>query len=127
MAQGTTDNPNDPARQAPMGAHRAEAEMTASAEPVLFEDIDPVLLAKLYPAEVNLSEARARAMEDGNRVREEGRNLIAAQQEPIWSGTAMRLPSGENRGAKNGFASAMSGWIAPVVSTSASVDDDEPL
>lgn len=53
--------------------------------PVLFEDLQPIYLARLYPKEVagGLSAASSAALEAGNAAREQGMALVAAQQEPI--------------------------------------------
>lgn len=107
MAQPTTQNPAPLTQMAPtpgvgatpgtlqgmrpsMAGIRQTPE-TAPAEPVLFDDIDPVLLARLYPEATagGSGEARAKAMEAGAAARDAAMTLVAAQQEPVL------LPSGE--------------------------------
>jgi hypothetical protein len=91
MAQGTTPTPTQAPQQAAtpgigMQGAPPKTEPLPPAEPVLFEDIDPVLLVRLYPAARDSADARAQAMEAGHRVREEGLALIASQQEPVLTG-----------------------------------------
>lgn len=52
-----------------------------SMDPVLFDDIDPVLLAKVYPDATDAQ--RAAAVAAGKAAQEAGRELHAAQQEPV--------------------------------------------
>jgi hypothetical protein len=54
-----------------------------AAKPVLFDDIDPVLLVRLYPDAVNSGEARTLALAAGQAAYDEGAKLVAAQQEPV--------------------------------------------
>ena len=72
----------------------------AGHDPVLFTDIEGVYLARLYPgvfAEAGNAAADA-AIEQGRRVQEQGKELIADQQNPInWEGEgggALRPTSG---------------------------------
>jgi len=57
----------------------AQTPTTAPAQPVLFEDIDPVLLMRLYP---HGKDARADAMAAGHAAHDAGLKLRAAAQEP---------------------------------------------
>jgi hypothetical protein len=52
-------------------------------KPVLFEDIDPVLLMRLYPELSGNKEAREAALAAGIATHEAGAKMIAAQQEPV--------------------------------------------
>ena len=62
---------------------------TKPAEPVLYEDTDPVYLVRLYGAATSANEMRAAAAEAGRVAYEQGSQLVASQQEPIYdSGTA---------------------------------------
>ena len=54
------------------------------AAPMLPEDIDPVLLVRLYPEVVNTAEARAMAMAAGEATAAAGEELIASQNELIF-------------------------------------------
>jgi hypothetical protein len=54
-----------------------------AAKPVLFDDIDPVLLVRLYPEATNATEMRAAAMAAGNATYEAGQELVADQQTPV--------------------------------------------
>jgi hypothetical protein len=51
------------------------------AEPVLFDDIDPVLLVRLYPDDINTAEARATALAQGVATAEAGDELEASRIE----------------------------------------------
>jgi hypothetical protein len=63
-------------------------------DPVLFADIDPVLLVRLYPEASNAAELRSQAMQAGEAAKEQGADLLASQQEPILlTGTDEMLPS----------------------------------
>jgi hypothetical protein len=93
MAQGTTSTPTMAPQQAAtpgigMQGAPPKTDPLPPAEPVLFDDIDPVLLVRLYPAARDSADARAQALEAGHRVREEGLALIASQQEPVLTGEA---------------------------------------
>jgi hypothetical protein len=52
-------------------------------DPVLFADIDPVLLVRLYPDASNAAELRSAAMEAGQAAKDQGADLVASQQEPV--------------------------------------------
>ena len=52
--------------------------------PVLFEDIDPILLARLYPNTVDGADARAQAMAAGEERAAAGEDLMPAQNEPVF-------------------------------------------
>lgn len=102
MAQPTSSNAAAPAAQGktpgvtPMGQSPAgvaggqrpsmqgvqQTPDTAPAEPVLFDDLDPVLLARMYPNAKSGEEARSHAMEAGRQAHAHGHKLVAAQQEP---------------------------------------------
>ena len=51
-----------------------------SAEPTLVEDMDKVLLHRLYPEADTIADAGAMALAQGRKTREDGEKLIAAQQ-----------------------------------------------
>ena len=71
-----------------------------AAKPVLFEDIDPVLLIRLYPGAKDVAELRAQAMAAGQLVHDEGAKLIAAQQQPVEiAGEPPRAGPGPHREA----------------------------
>ena len=53
-------------------------------KPVLFDDIDPILLARLYPDTVDGPDARAQAMAAGEAVAVEGAEMMASQNEPVF-------------------------------------------
>ena len=54
-----------------------------AAKPVLFDDIDPVLLVRLYPEAKDSAEMRSMAMAAGTATYAAGQELVAAQQEPV--------------------------------------------
>ena len=72
------------------------------ADPVLFEDIEGVYLARLYPAAFTEAgtAAGAMALEAGAAAQAQGQELVAAQQAPInWEGEGgapvpTQLPAG---------------------------------
>jgi hypothetical protein len=68
---------------------------TPGADPVLFEDIEPVLLARLYPAAMGgMEAARGLAMEAGHAAQEAGLALVADQQLPVsYAGEPTDQPS----------------------------------
>ncbi len=97
MAQPTTSHSN-PTQQAPTpgvgntgspssmrmpGPGQQQGPEVESAAPVLFEDIDPVLLVRLYPEAINATDARSAAMAAGTATHDAGMHLVAAQQEPV--------------------------------------------
>ena len=61
----------------------------AAPDPVLFDDIDPILLAKVYPG---ATDAKADAMAAGTAAKAEGEKLEASQQQP--QGDAPTPPAG---------------------------------
>jgi hypothetical protein len=63
----------------------AQTPTTEGAKPVLFDDLDPILLARLYPAALagGMADARKLALEAGEHTHELGTKLLAAAQEPI--------------------------------------------
>lgn len=88
MAQPTTPThtPAQPQHDTPgVGKQGAAPEVKPGepAKPVLFEDIDPVLLVRLYPGAKDAAEMRAQAEKAGQEVAEAGAKIIASQQEPI--------------------------------------------
>jgi hypothetical protein len=99
MAMSTTQTPAHPTQQAatpgvgaspgsvqgmrPAAPGVAQTPDTAPAKPVLFEDLDPVLLVRLYPDAKSGEEMRTLAMAAGDKAHEDGKNLVAAQQEPV--------------------------------------------
>ena len=60
-----------------MGAPPAAAS-TTQPDPVLFEDIDPILLAKVYPGG---GDTKAQAMAAGEAAKAAGAELVASQQQ----------------------------------------------
>jgi hypothetical protein len=65
-----------------MGAAPPVVEAEA-AKPVLIDDIDPVLLVRLYPGAKDSAEMRAQAMAAGEATYAAGQELVASQQEPV--------------------------------------------
>src|SRR5262249_1437121 len=59
------------------GGTPAQGPDVRGADPVLFEDIEPMYLARLYPHAKSGEEARAHAMEAGKRAQDEGQRLVA--------------------------------------------------
>ena len=83
MALATHDD-KPPAPQAPM-MKPAPKDVPADAPrptPVLVDDIDPVLLVRLYPDSTSTADARAQAIAAGNATHAAGETLVAAQQQP---------------------------------------------
>jgi hypothetical protein len=88
MALATTEHYAEPPRQpASPGVGLQGAQPVAvpapPPEPVLFEDIDPVLLIRLYPAAKDVAELRAQAMAAGAAAAEQGAAAVASQNEPV--------------------------------------------
>lgn len=87
MALGTQEYAPAPRQQPSPGVGMQGAPPVVAppepARPVLFDDIDPVLLVRLYPAARDAAEMRAQAMEAGERAYDEGLKLVASQQEPV--------------------------------------------
>jgi len=97
MASPTTNQPTEeprPARTPGVAATPGEVTTmkpaigallqtrdTRPAEPVLFDDIDPVLLVRLYPHAASGEEARAEAKKAGAAAAEAAMHLVAAQQD----------------------------------------------
>jgi hypothetical protein len=113
MASPTTTQPTPPPKQqaptpgvgatpgsvtsmaAPEGA-AAQTFNTPPADPVLFDDIDPVLLLRLYPDSKSHEEMRSLAMQAGLAAKEAGLHLRAAQDgEPPPEPTPRRHPQQE--------------------------------
>ena len=88
MALATREGGQPLRQQAPSpGVGRQGAppvvEPLPAPEPVLFEDIDPVLLVRLYPDAASVDELRSQAMQAGQAAKEQGAELVASQQEPV--------------------------------------------
>jgi hypothetical protein len=88
MASSTKEGNHDAPKQhdTPHMGKQGDAPKTAAppaAKPVLFDDLDPVLLVRLYGDAINLTEAKALAMKAGLAVQEEGAKLVAAQQQDM--------------------------------------------
>lgn len=97
MAQPTTNHPAPMAPQPPTaGVGTTPGSMkpaptqgpgqkpdTEGAKPVLFEDLDPILLARLYPEALTkgLGDARGLAEKAGAEAHKAGQTLFAAAQE----------------------------------------------
>jgi hypothetical protein len=124
MAMPTTQYPAPPVQQAPtygvgttgragppgalesmrpsmVGVQQTPA--TPGAEPVLFDDIEPVLLCRLYPDAASSAEARAAAMAAGVAAHEAGLNLVAAAQEPVAGAEAPPPPPAPQYPAAGGW------------------------
>jgi hypothetical protein len=86
MASPTTEHSNHvqqaPTRGMGMTAPKAGTEAERPA-PVLLEDIDPVLLIRLYPDAESTKAARAQAEAAGIATHAAGATLTASQQEPV--------------------------------------------
>jgi hypothetical protein len=89
MAIPTTPNHTPAPAQHPtphvgqQGTQPVAATTGEPAMPMLFEDIDPVLLVRLYPEAADDTAMRAQAMAAGMAARTEGMALVASQQEPV--------------------------------------------
>jgi hypothetical protein len=88
MALPTTEHhaPAQQQHQSPGVGMQGAAPVAPSTEPVkpvLFDDIDPVLLIRLYPGAKDAAELRAQAMAQGIKTAEEGAANVAAQQQPV--------------------------------------------
>jgi hypothetical protein len=88
MALSTSSSSTPPAPQHPtpgVGLQGAPPTTTPNPppEPVLFPDIDPVLLVRLYPAATDAGDMRAQAMAAGQAAMTQGATLVASQQEPV--------------------------------------------
>lgn len=96
MALSTREGADAPLQHATPGIGRqGDAPKTAAlepAQPVLFEDIDPVLLVRLYPDAANQAAARAQAMAAGQAARELGGKIIASQQEAMAVPVPVAIP-----------------------------------
>lgn len=71
-----------------------QTQATEGARPVLFDDIDPVLLCRLYPHSKSGDESRGLAEKAGEAAHEAGLKLVAAQQEPVAPETTAAPPAG---------------------------------
>ncbi len=67
---------------------------TEGAEPILFEDIEPGLLARVHPSSfaAGITDAGKRALEAGQRVREDALHLRANADEDVWQETGTSAP-----------------------------------
>ena len=88
MALSTTEHhaPAHPQQPSPgVGQQGAQpvAAPAAPTKPVLFEDIDPVLLVRLYPGATDAADMRAQAMAQGVKTAAEGAETVASQNEPV--------------------------------------------
>jgi len=88
MALPTHENHRDAPRQQPTPGvgMQGKAPVVApveAAKPVLFDDIDPVLLVRLYPEATSAADMRTAAMAAGTATYDAGQELVAAQQEPV--------------------------------------------
>ena len=88
MALATHENHADAPRQRPspgvgMQGKAPVTGSTEAAKPVLIEDIDPILLVRLYAEAKDAGEMRAMAVAAGNATYEAGQTLVASQQEPV--------------------------------------------
>jgi hypothetical protein len=72
MASQTSEHSHPVARQGP-GTHAVKP--APQAVPILADDIDPVLLVRLYPDEVNLAGAKTAALAAGNATMAAGAEL----------------------------------------------------
>jgi hypothetical protein len=91
MAMSTTSTPTPtPPMQPTPGVqatgeptrHKPQFVVASVTEPVLFDDIDPVLLIRMYGAG-NTDALKKQAMDAGHAQAEVAKKIIAAQQEPV--------------------------------------------
>lgn len=82
MASPTTDTPTTVATMAPSPTASGVQQTpdTKPAPPVLFTDIDPVLLVRLYPAS---KDAQGDALAAGQAAYDQSTTVVAAQQAPV--------------------------------------------
>jgi len=88
MALATTDTKAPAPQQQPtpgVGMQGAAPATTPNppAKPTLPDDIDPVLLVRLYPAAKDAAEMRAQAMAAGTATAKAGADNVASQNEPV--------------------------------------------
>jgi hypothetical protein len=87
MANPTTEHGHPAAAQAHspgvgrQGEH-PKAPPVKRPDPVLFDDIDPVLLVRLYPEEINTSGAKTKAIAQGIATMKAGEELEASRDAP---------------------------------------------
>ena len=79
---GQQGTPPPPSGVGMMGAQPV-VEPTGPTKPVLFDDIDPVLLVRLYPGAKDAADMRAQAMAQGVKTAAEGAETVASQNEPV--------------------------------------------
>ena len=125
MAQPTTEHPVAPPHQAATpgvgGTGAAPAKRPAGvgmmgappvveplepAKPVLWEDIDPVLLIRLYPEAESADALRALAMAAVDMAYEQGLTLMASQQEPVQLFDEAGVPIPRERDQRAGTTDA---------------------
>ena len=88
MALGTTEHHVSPPQQRPSPGVGTQGAAPAPVpaepvKPVLFDDIDPVLLVRLYPESKDAAAMRAQAMAAGVQAAEQGAAAVASQNEPV--------------------------------------------
>jgi hypothetical protein len=89
MAMSTTDHKADAPTQKPTPGVARQGDAPAAAStvtpqaPTLPDDMDPVLLVRLYPEAVNNAEARGKAMAAGAATAKAGAETVASQNEPV--------------------------------------------
>lgn len=66
-----------------MGAGTVNPTAVAPLAPTLADDVDPVLLIRLFPDEIDATGLRAAALAQGVATMAAGATLVAAQQEPV--------------------------------------------
>lgn len=89
MALPTKEGTQAPAQMAP--THMPEH--ASQTKPVLFDDIDPVLLIRLYPHAKSLAGMRHEAVEAGEKAMKDGEHLQASQQEPVAGAPTPPVPA----------------------------------
>jgi hypothetical protein len=101
MAQPTTSHSAPAQQQAPTYGVGTQGKPPVPpapepAKPVLFEDIDPVLLIRLYPAAKDAGDLRGQAMAAAEATHEAGLHLVASQQEPVAGAPEPPAPAHEH-------------------------------
>jgi hypothetical protein len=107
---GVAQGPAAVGSMAPMRAGAVQTPETEGAKPVLFDDIEPILLARLYPEALagGMAEARALAMAAGEAAFEQGNKLVASAQEPV---------AGELPAPPPPYEPPQEGWRPPPIQT----------
>ncbi|HEY2621192.1 MAG TPA: hypothetical protein VGI78_27900 [Acetobacteraceae bacterium] len=95
MPSATDTTAKPLAQMKPTPGVTPESEVHLFTPPVLFDDIDVVKLARLYPEEfkAGYEGARAAAMAAGKAAFEAAPHVIASQQEPVSGQEGMPPPS----------------------------------